>query len=87
MDTKPVVACMPPFFLGMSKSYPDVKAKSSTKTPSLFADPLNEGYIAIRLGSPRPSTNAPSRTDVRQRFDRMGGYRLLSNRPYWAATF
>ena len=39
-------------FFGLSKSYPDVKAKNSTKTPSLFADPSNEGYIAIRLGSP-----------------------------------
>ena len=37
------------FFLGLSKSYPDVKAKNSTKTPSLFADPSNEGYSAISI--------------------------------------
>ena len=56
-----------------------------TKTPSMYADPSNEGYNAIRLGSPSPSTTAPT-YNARQRFDGLGG-KITVNRNYYPAGF
>ena len=71
----------------MSKSYQDVKAKSRLKHLVYMPTLKMKVTIAIRLGYPRLPNIAPSYTNVRQRFDRMGCYRLLSNRLFEAATF
>ena len=43
------------------------------KAPSIYADPSDEGYNAIRLGTPSPTTIAPT-YKARQRFVGLGGY-------------
>ena len=61
------------FFFWFVEVLPGCQGQIVTKTPSMYADPSNEGYNAIRLGSTSPSTIAPT-YNARQRFDGLVGY-------------